>query len=67
MTIKGGTVAEWKSVAALVLAGEFDRADASTRESIRMGLKAANDPTCQEAVQRLAITSIIKPRKKKHE
>lgn len=43
--------AAWLPVAQLVIAGEFARADASTRESLRMGLRSIQHPLCRRALE----------------
>jgi len=47
----------WLHIARQILAGEFDGADGSTRDSLRTGLRSINRPLCQCALQRLAIKS----------
>jgi hypothetical protein len=44
----------WRDVARRVLKGEFDSADESTRESIRIGLRNVNDPITKRALARIA-------------
>jgi len=46
--------AAWIPVARQILAGECDDADGSTREALRIGLRAINHPLCRRALQRLA-------------
>ena len=43
----------WLGVARQVLAGEFDGADRSTAESLRIGLRGIPHPLCREALARL--------------
>ena len=45
--------AAWLPVARQVLAGEFEGADRSTAESLRIGLHRIEHPTCREALARL--------------
>ncbi|MGA2659522.1 MAG: hypothetical protein ABSH34_18615 [Verrucomicrobiota bacterium] len=45
--------APWLHVARQVLAGEFQGADGSTRESLLIGLRAVDHPACQEAITRI--------------
>jgi hypothetical protein len=47
--------APWLHVAKQVLAGEFDGADGSTRESITIGLRSIAHPVCRQALQRLGV------------
>jgi hypothetical protein len=42
----------WLHVARQVLAGEFDGADISTRDSLRIGLQSIQHPLCQQALNR---------------
>jgi len=46
--------APWLHTARQVLAGEFDLADASTRESLSIGLRSIRHPACQAALAKLA-------------
>jgi hypothetical protein len=46
--------APWRHVAKQILAGEFDGADPSTRESLAIGLRSIHDPTCRAALEVLA-------------
>lgn len=48
----------WLHVGAQILAGEFDGADRSTRESLTIGLRSIKHPLCQSALARL---SALKP------
>ena len=43
----------WLHVARQILAGEFDGADRSTRESLMIGLRSIQHPDCQRALERL--------------
>ncbi|MHB8523202.1 MAG: TubC N-terminal docking domain-related protein [Limisphaerales bacterium] len=43
----------WLHTAAQVLAGEFDGADRSTVQSLRIGLRSIRHPLCQQALDRL--------------
>jgi hypothetical protein len=43
----------WLYIARQILAGEFDDADGSTRESLRIGLCSIKGSICQDAAQRL--------------
>jgi hypothetical protein len=45
--------APWLHIAKQVLAGEFDSADGSTRESITIGLRSIGHPLCQDAVKHI--------------
>jgi hypothetical protein len=45
--------APWLHVAKQILAGEFDGADRSTRESLRIGLRSINHPLCHRALEQL--------------
>lgn len=45
--------APWLAVAAAVLAGRYDGADSSTRESLTIGLRHIDHPDCRDAVKRL--------------
>jgi hypothetical protein len=45
--------APWLHVAKQVLLGEFDKADSSTRESLVIGLRNIEHPTCRAAHERL--------------
>lgn len=40
----------WLHVSRQILAGEFDGADKSTRESLRIGLRSIAHPLCQQAL-----------------
>src|SRR5881392_2705981 len=42
--------APWLHIAKPVLAGEFESADSSTRESLSIGLRSIAHPTCQTAL-----------------
>ena len=42
----------WLHVARQVLAGEFDGADISTRDSLSIGLQSIQHPLCQQALNR---------------
>jgi len=46
----------WLHVARQVMAGEFQGADRSTRESLTIGLRAIKHPECQSAATRLSGT-----------
>jgi hypothetical protein len=50
----GGSIAAWLHVAQQILAGEFQGADASTCESLWIGLRSIGHPSCRSALQRLA-------------
>ena len=45
--------AAWLHVARQILAGEFDGADRSTSESLRIGLRSIPHPLCNRALARL--------------
>ncbi len=49
--------APWLHVAKQVIAGEFDAADGSTRESLLIGLRSIGHPVCQKAFDRLNLTT----------
>jgi hypothetical protein len=53
--------APWLHVAKQVLAGEFDGADGRTRESLTIGLRTINHPTCRQALARLQSDKDLKP------
>lgn len=46
--------ATWLHVAKQILAGEFDGADRSTRESLAIGLRSVHHPTCKRAHEKLS-------------
>lgn len=46
----------WLHVARQVLAGEWDGADGSTRESVIIGLRSIRHPLCERALARLKST-----------
>jgi hypothetical protein len=46
--------APWLHIARQVLQREFDGADRSMRESLTIGLRATNHPSCQQALERLS-------------
>ncbi|MGD0410443.1 MAG: hypothetical protein ABSC18_01970 [Verrucomicrobiota bacterium] len=46
--------AAWLHIARQVLQREFDGADRSMRESLTIGLRATNHPSCQQALERLS-------------
>lgn len=48
--------APWLHVAKQVLAGEFNGADNSTRESLVIGLRNLAHPVCRRALERLAVS-----------
>jgi hypothetical protein len=48
--------APWLHIARQVLAGEFDGADRSTRESLTLGLRGICHPLCQQALARIKAT-----------
>ncbi len=41
----------WLHIARQILAGEFQAADSSTRQSLSIGLRSINHPLCQDALQ----------------
>ena len=43
----------WLHIAKQVLAGEFDNADNSTRQSLAIGLRSIQHPQCQKAFQHI--------------
>lgn len=43
----------WLHVARQVQAGEWEGADSSTRESLRIGLRSIQHPDCQRALEKL--------------
>lgn len=43
----------WLHVARQILAGEWEGADSSTRESLTIGLRSVAHPLCRQALQRL--------------
>jgi hypothetical protein len=45
--------APWLHIARQVLAGEFEGADASTREAVFIGLRGVPHPACKQALERL--------------
>ena len=45
----------WLYVARQILAGEFEGADRSTRESLTIGLRSIRHPVCESALQALAV------------
>ena len=47
--------APWLHVARQILAGEFEGADGSTTESLRIGLRNIKHPDCQRAIERLGL------------
>jgi hypothetical protein len=46
--------AAWLHVARQILAGEFEGADSSTVESLIIGLRSIQHPSCQQALSRLS-------------
>lgn len=48
-----GVEKEWIKIAKRILAGEYDGADESTRESLMIGLRSWQDPLCQQAMKKL--------------
>ena len=48
-----GAILPWLHVAIQIMAGEFDGADDSTRESLTIGLRRSSHQTCQAAVHKL--------------
>jgi hypothetical protein len=52
--------APWLHVAKQVLAGEFDMADSSTRESVTIGLRSIKHPVCQEALKHRVCQEALK-------
>ncbi len=47
--------APWLHVARQVLAGEFNGADDSTRQSLIIGLRSISHPVCRRALERLGV------------
>lgn len=45
--------APWLHIAKQVLAGEFDGADGSTRDSLTIGLRSIKNPVCGSAIKHL--------------
>ena len=45
----------WLHIAKQVLAGEFDGADRSMRESLTIGLRSIKHPLCRRALERLGV------------
>lgn len=45
--------APWLHIARQILAGEFEGANSSTRESLAIGLRSIRHPVCDEALVRL--------------
>jgi len=43
----------WLTVAGAVMAGFYDDIDATTRESLSIGMRGIEDETCQSALTRL--------------
>ena len=52
-TNPGGTGQEWEQVAERVNAGDFDKADKSTVESVTIGLRSFDSPVVRSAKERL--------------
>lgn len=43
----------WVDVARKVMVGTYDKADDTTRESLKIGLRSTDHPTCKAAMRRL--------------